>query len=772
MIPRFHWADVSTVCHYMGTLAIGTGLAMLIPAIVGFIFGETSCAVNFLFAGAFCLLVGAALRLFLGYGLDRRRLILTVGLGWVVVALLASIPLYLCGGFPSLLEAVYDSVSALTTTGFSLADDLDHMAYSCITWRCVLTIFGGQSVIMIALYFGLFNEGDDDTQKSSPRAGEAARSGMRHTARITWVIAAVLIVLGTAIGFVICLVAGFNPGDAIMNGFWLSSMAYDTGGFVPHSAGLIYYHSLALELMIVPLMIFGAINCVVYAHALRGHGRLLRHDSELRGFLIWIAVLVIAVAFILAREAAYSQLSGLLSHGTFMAVTSATTGGMQTVYPEQMGTTFASGALLILMLAAIIGGCSNSTAGGIKMSRIMQILHWLGHSVRMSLLPDSAHTTVRYNHFGSRQLTSSAARSAMLILFLYVVTVAVGAMGFIAHGYDALASIFESISHTANAGISCGIISGDMSLDLKIICIAQMWLGRVEFIALFAAIVGVIVSFSPRRRGTSSARTRRRRGWRKDADSLPGQVASGDSADATSARADASNQDGSLHAAPLVLTVLLVCALAAAPLAANLAEQPEAMAAEQTTEAQGPTEEQPDATDEDVPEEAEGSTIATLRDFPELTHNATYRKVTIDELLSADDRLDGRAVRFSGEAIGTALAAEEGYRWVNLLSDGQEIGVLMNEKQVGKIKHFGSYGEVGDTVTVRGVFHLACDAHADELEVHAANVKIKDRGRTVTRGFSSRRVIIAIIFVVLAVAIYVVERLTRRRRESRLLDVT
>ncbi|MCD8199445.1 MAG: hypothetical protein LUD25_00535 [Coriobacteriaceae bacterium] len=746
MIPRFHWADVSTVCHYMGTLAIGTGLAMLIPAIVGFIFGETSCAVNFLFSAAFCLLVGAAFRLFLGYGLDRRRLILTVGLGWVVVALLASIPLYLCGGFPSLLEAVYDAVSALTTTGFSLADDLDHMAYSCITWRCVLTIFGGQSVIMIALYFGLFNEGDDDTQKSSPRSGEAARSGIRHTLRIVWIIAAVLIVLGTAIGFVICLVAGFNPGDAIMNGFWLSSMAYDTGGFVPHSAGLIYYHSLALQIMIVPLMIFGAINCVVYAHALRGHGSLLRHDSELRGFLIWIAVLVVAVAFILAREAAYSQLSGLLSHGTFMAITSATTGGMQTVYPEQMGTTFAAGALLILMLAAIIGGSSNSTAGGIKMSRIMLILHWLGHSVRMTLLPDSAHVNARYNHFGSRQLTSSAARSAMLILFLYVVTVAIGAMDFIAHGYDALAAIFESISHTANAGISCGIVSGDMSLDLKIICIAQMWLGRVEFIALFAAIVGVIVSFSPRRRSTSSARARRRRGWRKES--------------------------GSLHRAPLVLTVLLVCALAAAPLAANLTSQlPEALAAEQqATETQGPTEEQPDATDEDVSEEAEGSTIATLRDFPELTHNATYRKVTIDELLSADDRLDGRAVRFSGEAIGTALSAEEGYRWVNLLSDGQEIGVLMNEKQVAKIKHFGSYGEVGDTVTVRGVFHLACDAHADELEVHAANVKIKDRGHTVTRGFSSRRVTIAIIFVVLAVAIYVVERLIRRRRESRLLD--
>lgn len=89
---------------------------------------------------------------------------------------------------------------------------------------------------------------------------------------------------------------------------------------------------------------------------------------------------------------------------------------------------------------------------------------------------------------------------------------------------------------------------------------------------------------------------------------------------------------------------------------------------------------------------------------------------------------NGETVTFEGEAIGEALRAEGGHKWVNVLSGGTALGVVMTSEQVALIQRFGRYQSVGDTVEVTGVYNVGCDEHGGEIDVHATQVTVIEAG--------------------------------------------
>ena len=700
----------------MGMIVVLTGVLMAIPLVVALAFAEYSCAADFLFSAGVCILIGAVLMLLKPNRLDRRRSLLLCGFGWVIVGVLAAIPLYLSGDFKSFLDATFDAVSALTTTGVSVVDDIDRISYSQVTWRAVLSLMGAQCIIIMAMYLGFFGTGGyTPQQNAAARHASYSSHNVRLTGRYVLVVAGGTVLVGTIGVFVICLVHGFNAPDALMNGFWLSTNAYSTGSFIPHTSSLIFYHSTWLNAFLSMLMILGAINFSIYAMAIHGQHKVLFNNSESRFYIVWITLLVIIVSIVQSRDGIFSSLSGLFDHGTFMVIAAATTSGMQTVYPEQIGITFASGAFILIMAAMVVGSASNSTGGGIKIFRIQRLLHWFAYTVRKALTPDTVRISMRYNHFGTRTMTPGGSMLAMVITTLYIAAAALGAMLFIAHGYDALESICESISYVTNSGFSTGITSDTMTLDLELMAMLLMWAGRLEFVALIAMVLGLVASVVPQRnyipKGAANTRKSQRHDrMRKRLHRITGIFKS---------------SDGFAQRVCAFVLAVAIAAFALAPLAL--------------------------AAESDQGESAD----------------TTYRSVSISELLSATERLDGMLVEVTGEVMGQVTEQGPDYAWLNIKQDDAMIGVLVTTAQAQAIANFGGYTTSGDVVCVRGTFNLSCAEHSNELEIHAASLTIEEQGTAYEHPVSSKRLTIGVFLIVLGVLVLLVGRLLRPKQRKR-----
>jgi hypothetical protein len=163
-----------------------------------------------------------------------------------------------------------------------------------------------------------------------------------------------------------------------------------------------------------------------------------------------------------------------------------------------MLTVFTSGAFLTLGIVMAVGSGAGSTAGGIKLFRVGIIAKSIVARIKETIAPDTARVVVSYYHVGRRIVTPEIVQEALTIFVLYVTTYAVGALVGIAHGFDATQAIFESVAMTSNGGIITGLASPGMPVTLELFYILQMWMGRLEFIALLAMIVQIVVSVLPR----------------------------------------------------------------------------------------------------------------------------------------------------------------------------------------------------------------------------------------------------------------------------------
>ena len=494
---RFHLTDVRVVGYYLGTLVLFTGVAMVIPFLVALVCGETDPALDFLIGMGICFCIGGILH-FLQQRpgkLNRRQALLVTGFSYIVIASVASIPMMLSGSFETPLDAVFESVSVLTTTGVSIMNDYNHMAYSHLIWRVLMVVIGGQGIIVIALSLGFFGRsgGASSVYQAEGRIDHVLPN-IVSTARFIGVISISVIAAGTIICTILGLIIGIDPLRSLITGFCLTVSSFDTGGITPHSSSLIYYHSVLIEAFCLIFMLLGIINFAVYAYLLKGKSKELFGNIEMRSVAIWITAITILLSIVMIGDGYLSGFTEILRRGMFMVVSASTTTGFQTIYPNQLGLSFSGGAMLLIAIVMLVGGTSGSTAGGIKVVRLTMIFKWIGASITSMLLPETAVQRTSYHQFTDRELTSEMATRAMIIFTLFTFTASVGTMLAIAFGYDATASAFESVTCVTNNGFSTGIISADMPLVLKVFYMVEMWAGRLEFIALLAVFAGLITS--------------------------------------------------------------------------------------------------------------------------------------------------------------------------------------------------------------------------------------------------------------------------------------
>ncbi len=455
------WAIAEREWHAAGSLVLLIGVATLL-------------------AGA-AELINPAVR----QPVDWSHGLVVVALTWLLVPAISTIPLFLSGHYGSWLDAFFDAMSGITTTGLALIQDLDHLPESINVWRHTLQFLGGQGIVLAALTF--FSASGALSLYQAEGREERIFPSVASTARFIWVVSAFHLFFGVlALTIDGVTQQGFRLGRAFFHAMTIFMAAFDTGGFSPQSTSITYYHSVAYEVTVGVLMLAGAMSFGLH-HAIWRRRKRLLANLEIRTILTTTSVTLVVTFVGLAVTGVFDRPAALVRRGLFQLISAHSGTGFATVSSTELGR-WSGLAFAGMATAMALGGMSSSTAGGVKSLRIGLTIKALSDTVRRALLPEHAVVTNLYHQYGPQRLDARLAQSVMAVSLLYVALYLAGAAVGVAYGYDLQPALFESVSASAAVGLSVGITSPTMPVLMKVMMIGQMWVGRLEFVAVFALI--------------------------------------------------------------------------------------------------------------------------------------------------------------------------------------------------------------------------------------------------------------------------------------------
>jgi trk system potassium uptake protein TrkH len=481
--------DLRIIGLYTGRIITGLGLVMLIPAALGFARAEFDDALGLVIGASLSLLIGrlAEWRLASTRDLAWSHAMAAVALSWLVATYFAAIPLYLSGHYASFLDATFDAMSGFATAGLAVINDLDHVSDSINLWRHLMQFLGGQGLVLVALSLfggagglaGLYvGEGREDR----------ILPNVRRTAKFIWRVALLYLVFGTALLWAALVHAGMPAFDGLLHGTMLFMAAFDTGGFAPTSASLGFYHSAAVEGATSMLMVAGALSFALHYQLMRGTGpRELIRSIETRTLAVTTIGLFAVTAVGLARFGTYDTLDALVRRGFFHLLSAHTGTGFGTIPGRLFVTDWGALAPAMIVIAMALGGMAGSTTGGVKAIRVGVLAKAVAVDIRRIVLPRDAVVMQTYYSNGQREILRGAVvQSAILITLLYLVLYFGGALLGLFYGYPLQEALFESTSAAAAVGLSVGVVGPNLETGLKLFYIFQMWIGRLEFVSVFA----------------------------------------------------------------------------------------------------------------------------------------------------------------------------------------------------------------------------------------------------------------------------------------------
>ncbi len=466
-----------------GLLLVLFSSALLPPVLVSVIYHD----VEFLhFVESLALILTAGLCIWLpvrhkGGELRRREGFLVVAMFWFMLSAVGSLP-FLLGGYLSFTDSFFEAASAFTTTGATVMTGLDAMPQSLLFYRQELQWLGGMGVIVLAVavmpMLGIGGMQLYRAETPGPMKDEKITPRIAQSARALWYIY-VGLTLACAISY---WLAGMGPFDALAH----SLSTISTGGFSTHDASLAYFHSAWVEWVAVVFMALGGINFSI--HFLVWHKRhpgSYWRDAEVRGYLLLLLALSCAVALILFLTHARGSLVEALRPAAVQVVSLMTSTG----FVSEDFTRWPLLLPILLILLGFIGGCAGSTAGGMKVIRIL-VLFKQGLRHLRQLVHPSLRALIKVD---DRVLPDRVTDAIWGFFSVYVAIFAMLMMAVTATGLDAVTAFSAVATCMNNMGPGVGQIASNFQSvsDTGTWLLAfAMLLGRLE-------IFTVLVLLSP-----------------------------------------------------------------------------------------------------------------------------------------------------------------------------------------------------------------------------------------------------------------------------------
>jgi trk system potassium uptake protein TrkH len=490
MIVRPRREDHLVIGKYTGKVIVGVGLLMLIPLATSLLAREWDTVVDFAIGIAACLIFGLGSQWICRTERDLQwshGLVVASG-SWIVATVLGALPHFLSGHEGSYLDAMFDVMSGYTTTGLYLLQDLDHVSSGLNMWRHLLTYAGGQGIVVIALTF-LF-KGTAGAYKVYVGEGKDERllPNVVQTARAIWLVSLVYLVVGTLALFAAGWYLGQAPVRAFLQGLWLFMGGWSTGGFAPQSYNTMWFHSILYEVIAAIIFISGSFNFAMHWAVWTGNRKEIVRNVETVSFATTLTVTTLVATFWLGKLGVYSDTMALFRKSFYQLASGHTTTGFSTIFSRAFVTQWGPVGMIAVTIAMAIGASACSTAGGIKGIRIGIVTKAFIQDIRRMISPESAVVRAKYHHVRRVWLEDGLVRTAMTITIAYLTMYGIMAVIGTLYGYDFVQAAFEGVSAASNTGLSCGVLSPSMPVLMKATYLIAMWLGRLEFMSVFALI--------------------------------------------------------------------------------------------------------------------------------------------------------------------------------------------------------------------------------------------------------------------------------------------
>lgn len=460
----------------LGILLCVLAASMLLPGFVAGFDGTRDWPV-FLASASFTLFAGG-LMVAVGYGHPPTRLGLREGfvltaLSWIVVTAFAAVPFTGLG--LTYTDAYFEAMSGLTTTGSSVLAGLDKLPHGILLWRALLHGIGGLGIIVMAILIMPFlriggmqlfqMESSDRSEKVLPRAAE--------------LMTAITTVYGGLIGLclLVYVVLGMSWFDAICH----SLATISTGGFSTHDASFGFFASPSLDVACTIFMALGAFPFVVLIKAWHGDMLALARDAQIRGFVMFLAIISVILALWLFTTRDIGLLTALRMSAFNVTSVVTTTGFASTDY-----SLWGPLAVGMFFLLTFVGGCTGSTAGAIKIYRL-QMASMLTRGYLLNLISPHRVQSLVYN---GRRVPDDVPFAVIAFLALYLATVGVVTVILTAMNLDFVTSLTSAATALGNVGPGLGEIVGPagnfstLPTAAKWVLSTTMLLGRLELFTI------------------------------------------------------------------------------------------------------------------------------------------------------------------------------------------------------------------------------------------------------------------------------------------------
>src|SRR6056297_1095486 len=469
------------VVQVLGVLILSFCVMLVPPIIVSVIYDDGLLAL-FLWHLAAALPIGG---LMLRYSIRRsvrlriRDGFIVVAMLWFALSFLASLPLYF-GTDLSYADAIFEAASGITTTGATVIVGLDALPRSLLFFRQEIQWFGGIGVIVSAIallpVLGLGGMQMMKAETPGPVKGTKLTPRITGTARVLWRIYLVITIACAAFYWF----AGMELYDAIAH----SLTTVSTGGFSTHDASIGYYDSPAIEAIAVVFMLLGAINFSVHFAAwARLDVRLYLKNDEVRSFLAFTGIIVLAITAVLALTGGYESLHGSARAALFTVVSVITSTG----YGIADFSDWPLMLPVLLIFISFVGGCAGSTAGGMKVIRFVVMARQAQIEVLRLIHPN----LVKPLRMDGRTVPDSVIRSVWAFFASYVVVFAALMMVMMGQGHDQVTAFGAVATCLNNLGPGLGDVAtnflavGDLE---KWVLVFAMIAGRLEIFTILVLL--------------------------------------------------------------------------------------------------------------------------------------------------------------------------------------------------------------------------------------------------------------------------------------------
>jgi trk system potassium uptake protein TrkH len=476
---------LAVIRRILGLIVTLFSLTMLLPAAVSLLYEDGQWLA---FTEAFALQFAVGLLLWLPVRAADRDLrlrdgFLVVALFWIVLGIAGAAPLLLTDA-PQLgfTDAVFESISGITTTSATVITGLDALPKSVLWYRQQMQWLGGVGVIVLAVALvPVLGIGGMQLYKAdAPGAvkDEKLTPRITQTARALW-------------GVYVMLTAACTGAYALAGMDWFDALAHafatvSTGGFSTYDAGLVHFHSAAIDYVAVVFMFLGganfALHFLVWRH--KDAGSYLA-DPQFRTYLAVTLALVLLVSGYLLATGTYRSPADAFHHGLFQVVSMQTTTGFTTanfaVWPGMLPP--------LLVLVTFVGGCAGSTAGGMTMIRWQLVLKQ-AHRELTRLVHPRAALPVK---FADKVVPGRVLAAVTGYFAIYLVLFGLMMLLVMAAGLDQVTAWSAVATSINNAGPGLGAVAGTFKLvpdAAKWVCICAMLVGRLE-------VFTIVLLFTP-----------------------------------------------------------------------------------------------------------------------------------------------------------------------------------------------------------------------------------------------------------------------------------